>query len=76
LKDSNGVLVSGIRRGSLADDAEIFRGDIITQIDKDKIINLEQFKDIYKTLVSLPETGRMLHLSYRNSVKFALLKEK
>jgi serine protease Do len=76
LKDSNGVLVSGIRRGSLADDAEIYRGDIITQIDDEKITNLEQFKDIYDSLVTLPDKGRMLHLSYRNSVKFALLKEK
>jgi len=76
LKDTNGVLVSGIRRGSLADDAEIFRGDIITKIDDKNIINLEQFKDIYESLVDLPEKGRMLHLSYRNSVKFALLKEK
>lgn len=76
LKDSNGVLVSGIRRGSLADDADIYRGDIITQIDDQKIVNLEQFKDIYKSLAVLPEKGRMLNLSYRNSVKFALLKEK
>jgi len=76
LKNSDGVLVSGIRRGSMADDAKIFRGDIITQIDNKKIINLEQFKDIYQSLVALPDNGRMLHLSYRNSVKFALLKEK
>ena len=76
LKNSNGVLVSGIRRGSMADDSKIFRGDIITQIDNEKIINLEQFKDIYHSSVTLPENGRMLHLGYRNSVKFALLKEK
>jgi len=76
LKNSNGVLVSGIRRGSLADDAEIFRGDIITQIDENEIINLDQFKDLYESLALLPQKGRMLHLTYRNSVKFALLKEK
>ncbi len=76
LKDSNGVLVSGIRRGSLADDAKIYRGDIITQVDDKKIFDLEQFKNIYKAVVELPKKGRILHLSYRNSVKFALLKEK
>jgi serine protease Do len=76
LKDSNGVLVSGVRRGSLADDGEIYRGDIIRQIDEQTIISLDQFKKIYGSLVSLPENGRMLRLSYRNSIKFALLKEK
>lgn len=76
LKDTEGVLVSGIRRGSLADDAEIFRGDIIKKIDEEKIKNLEHFKNIYKELIPLPENGRMLHLEYRNSGKFALLKEK
>jgi serine protease Do len=76
LKNTEGVLVSGIRRGSLADDAEIFRGDIIKQIDEVKIKSLEHFKNIYKELNPLPENGRMLHLEYRNSSKFALLKEK
>ena len=76
LENSDGVLVSGIRRGSLADDAEIFRGDIITQIDDKQIIDLDQFKEIYESLATLPEKGRMLQLTYRNSVKFALLKEK
>jgi len=76
LKDSRGVLVSGIRRGSMANDSDVFRGDIIIRIDDKNIINLEQFKDLYKSLESLPQQGRMLHLSYRNSIKFALLKEK
>ena len=76
LKDTNGVLVSGIRRGSLADDADVFRGDILNKIDNKNIENLDQFKDMYNTLKFLPDKGRMLQLSFRNSTKFALLKEK
>ncbi len=76
LKDTNGVLISGVRRGSLADDAEVFRGDILNKIDDKNIINLDQFKEIYKNLKFLPKKGRMLQVSFRNSTKFALLKEK
>lgn len=76
LKNTSGVLVSGIRRGSLADDAEIYRGDIIKEVDQTKIEDLEQFKNVYKNLELLPEIGRMIRLEFRNSTKFALLKEK
>jgi hypothetical protein len=76
LKDDKGVLVTGVRAGGLAHDAEIFRGAVIRLIDEHPIENLEQFKSLYQSLQNLPEKGRMLELFYKNSTLFALLKEK
>jgi serine protease Do len=76
LKEKEGVLVSGVRLGGLAHEAEMFRGSVITHIDNQKIQNLEQYKELYRTLEQLPEKGRMLQLTFRNATTFALLKEK
>ncbi len=76
LDDSNGVLISGVRRGSIAHDANIYRGEVLKIIDEKNVENMEQFKNIYSSLKDLPTKGRMLQLVYRNSTKFALLKEK
>jgi serine protease Do len=76
LKDKEGVLVSGIRLGGLAHEAEVFRGSVITHIDLKKVANLEQFKELYAAMKELPEKGRMLQLTFRTATNFALLKEK
>jgi serine protease Do len=76
LVDERGVLVSGTRIGSLADEAEIFRGYVIKTVDNTEIENLEQFKEVYEELQDIPEKGIMLQLYFRNSTRFALLKEK
>jgi len=76
LKDDKGVLVSGVRPGSMADEADIFRGNVIRFVDNTEIVDLEHFKHIYNTLEGLPEKGIMLRLVYRNSTRFALLQEK
>ena len=60
----------------MADEADIFRGNVIKYIDETEIDDLEHFKHIYNTLDSLPEKGIMLRLIYRNSTRFALLQEK
>ena len=76
LRDGKGVLVSGVRAGSKADEADIFRGNVLRFIDNTEIEDLEQFKQIYETLDKLPEKGIMLQMVYRNATRFALLKEK
>ena len=76
LDDSEGVLISGVRSGSTADDAKIYRGEVLRLIDDTKVKNMEQFKNIYSSHKEIPLKGRMLQLIYRNSTKFALLKEK
>lgn len=76
LDDEKGVLISGIRVGSLADEAEIFRGYVIRLVDDIEIEDLEQFKQVYQQLEDIPEKGIMLQLHFRNTTRFALLKEK
>ncbi len=77
LPDETGVLISGVLNGSLADEAEAYRGQIITQIDQDSILNLDDLKKIYDAQKkSIPAKGIMLKLYYRNTTRYALLKEK
>jgi len=76
LQDEKGVLVSGIRIGSMADEADIFRGYVIRFVDNEEIQDLEHFKTVYQQLEEIPEKGIMLRLIFRNLTRFALLKEK
>jgi len=76
LPDENGVLISGVLNGSLADEAEVRRGQVLKQIDQDSILNLDDFKKICEQKSSLPGKGIMLQLYQRNSIRYALLKEK
>ena len=75
LTDKNGVLVSGVIAGSPADEAEIFRGYVIRDVDNVKINDLDQFKEMYENFKTLPLKGRMLQLTYKDALIFALLKE-
>jgi len=75
IKDKNGVLVSGVTAGSPADEADVFRGYVIRDIDNTKINDLDQFKEVYEKLKTLPPKGRMLQLTYKDALIFALLRE-
>jgi len=75
LKDNKGVLVSGVRSGSVADEADIFRGNVIRYIDDIEVKDLDHFKKIYGSLEELPDKGIMLRLIFRNVTNFALLQE-
>jgi S1-C subfamily serine protease len=75
LTDKNGVLVSGVTAGSPADEADIFRGYVIRDVDNVKINDLDQFKEVYENFKTLPLKGRMLQLKYKDALIFALLKE-
>ncbi len=75
LKNDQGVLVSGVRIGSPADEGDVYRGYVIQDVDGQEIIDLDQFKEIYQKAKQLPAQGRMLELVYKDAVIFALLKE-
>ncbi len=49
-KDEKGVVVVRVEPGSPADDAEIKKGDIIKEINKKEIDNLEEFNRITKNI--------------------------
>jgi len=76
LKDNRGVLVSGVRSGSIADEADVFRGNVIRYVDDIEISDLEFFKEVFAKRNVIPDRGIMLELYYRNSTRFALIKEK
>jgi serine protease Do len=75
IKDDKGVMVSGVIAGSPADEADIFRGYVIRDVDGQQIKDLDQFKEVYEKLKDLPPKGRMLQVTYKESLIFALLKE-
>jgi serine protease Do len=75
LKDAKGVLVSGVRTGSPADEAEVFRGYVLKSVDGEAVTDLDQFKKAYEKTSNLPTKGRMLELIYKDALIFALLKE-
>jgi serine protease Do len=75
IKDKKGVMVSGVIAGSPADEADIFRGYVIKNVDGQAIEDLEQFKEVYEKLKDLPKNGRMLHVTYKDALIFALLRE-
>ncbi len=75
IKGEKGVLVSGVIAGSPADEADIFRGYVIRDVDDIKIEDLDQFKEVYNKLKKLPEKGRMVQLTYKDALIFALIKE-
>ena len=49
-QDEKGVVVVRVEPGSPADDAEIKKGDIIKEINKKEIYNLEDFNRITKNI--------------------------
>jgi len=75
IKDKKGVMVSGVIGGSPADEAEIFRGYVIRDIEGQKVEDLDKFKEIYEKLKDLPPKGRMLKVTFKDALIFALLKE-
>jgi S1-C subfamily serine protease len=75
IKDKKGVMVSGVIAGSPADEADVYRGYVIRDVDNSKIEDIDQFKEVYEKLKSLPPKGRMLQLTYKDALIFALLRE-
>ena len=75
IKDEKGVLVSGVTAGSPADESDIYRGHVIRHVDNVEIDNLDQFKKVYEEFKILPQKGRMLQLTYKDALIFALLRE-
>ena len=48
LKVDNGVLITSVKPFSSAEDQKLYQGLVITQADKKKIKDVNQFKDIVK----------------------------
>jgi serine protease Do len=64
---SRGVIVTGVKRGSFAADAEIAAGDIIMRIEKVEPKDLKSFEGQYEELVAA-KAARILFVTKRGQV--------
>ena len=69
-KDEKGVVVVRVEPGSAADDAEIKKGDIIKEVNKREIDNLENFNRITK---NIKRNESVLLFISRNGKKFYVI---
>ena len=74
LDSSRGVLISGVRRGSKADEADIGRGYILLKIDGAPVKNLDDFKQRYQQYIKNPREDHLLFLKFFRNNRFALIK--
>ena len=74
LDNSDGVLVSGVRIGGPAHEADVYRGYVIKYVDDTQVKDMDQFRKLYDELKDIPEKGIMLRLFYKNSIRYALIR--
>jgi serine protease Do len=74
LDNSNGVLVSGVRIGGPAHEADVYRGYVIKYVDDTPVKDMDQFRKLYDGLKDIPEKGIMLRLFYKNAISYALIR--
>lgn len=73
LESAKGVLVSGVRMGSKADEAGISRGFVLLKINDREIADLTDFKTHYQQLIQNPNQAHMLLLTFAKRYRFALI---
>jgi serine protease Do len=73
LKSDSGVLISGVRAGSKADEANIFHGSILISVDGEEIRDLAEFRKRYAALNGTPGQSHLLMLKFANRNLFALI---
>ena len=61
---SKGVIITNVKNGSIASDAGLAPGDVILEINKQKIANLDDYR---KTMDSVKEGQNVLFLVKRGS---------
>jgi serine protease Do len=69
-KDEKGVVVVRVEPGSAADEAEIKKGDIIKEMNKKEIANLEDFN---KAATSIKKNEAVLLFVNRSGKKFYVI---
>ena len=74
LKSLNGVLISGVRRGSPAAEGGVVRGYVLAKIDNRPVKNLKEFKEKYKEFTKENHSAHLLYLQFSKRNRFALIK--
>ena len=72
LEESQGVLVTEVQRESPADSAGIRPGDVITEVNRESVMTVEQFQSLLKNADL--KKGVMIHFISRDMSKFRILK--
>jgi serine protease Do len=73
LESDNGVLISGVRRGSKADEAEVRGGYVLVFVDGEPVLDLEDFKTKYSKFVEEKDKSRMLFMKFAQRNRFAVI---
>ena len=73
LKDRKGVIVTDVREGSLAEDADIKAGDVIKEINRKTVSSVGDFRDALKN--ARPKEGIVVLVTRGNMTFFAVLRE-
>ena len=74
LPTNQGVLISGLRRGGKADEAEVRRGYVLLSVNGQIIEDLEDFKVKYAQFAENKSESYLLFLTQGNQNWFALIK--
>jgi serine protease Do len=61
LNNTNGVVVTDVKPGSFADDTGLNRGDVILEVNKQKVNNEEDFNRIVSGLKSGQDVVFLVH---------------
>lgn len=73
LKDGRGVIVTDIQRGSPAEDADMRAGDIIREMNRKPVTNVDDFKEILRRV--RPREGVIVLVKRERATFYAVLKE-
>jgi serine protease Do len=74
LERESGVLISGVRRGSSADEAKIQNGNIIVSIDDFPVDDLDAFEKKYNEIIKEKGGAHLLRLKTGKINYFAIIK--
>jgi serine protease Do len=69
----SGVIVTAVDQDSLADERGIKTGDVITEINRQRISSLRQFREAVKS--ADPKRGLMVYLVSEGASRFVILKD-
>ena len=73
LRDRKGVIVTDVREGSLAEDADVKAGDVIKEINRKPVASVGDFRDALKNV--RPKEGIVMLVKRGNMTFFAVLRE-
>jgi serine protease Do len=73
LKDGRGVIVTDIQRGSPAEEADMRAGDVIKEMNRKPVTNVEDFREILKRV--RPKEGVVVLVKRERAFFYAVLKE-